>query len=622
MGKKEVNTVKHINLHEIKDPSFLKDLSYAELDVLAADIRKEIIRCTAKNGGHLSSNLGVVELTIALERFFDISKDKIIFDVGHQCYTHKILTGRSLEKLRQTGGVSGFQKIEESPYDCFDAGHSSTSISVMNGFAIARDLNREDYNVIAVIGDGAIPSGLAFEGLNNVANGEHKVIIILNDNGMSISKPVGGLSRVFGRISTAAGYNRFKYGYKKVLVKTKLGKKIYAVSLRFKNWIKRHLVQSNIFTDLGMAYLGPYNGHSIEKLEKAFKRALNTKKSVLVHVCTTKGKGYEQAENDNVGSWHGVAPFEVETGLPVKHDENHSTWSKVFSDLTMEMMEKHPETFLISPATSVGAELDPVFAKYPERCLDVGIAEEHSATLSGALSIAGRHPILSIYSTFLQRAYDEVSHDMARVNANATILIDRAGLVGADGETHQGIYDAAFLSTIPNVVVTMPSNISEAKLLYEESLQNHGVFAIRYPRSLCLTKMHDLPELPLGKWIRIHQSKERKLAIVGVGPLLRELQQLLLKNQIDCTLFNALYINPIDQSAVDELLEYDRIVIYDPYSTQGGLVSALTLNLSRQHYSGALTAFCVPNEFVKQASIKEQLEGFGLLPEQIIAKIK
>lgn len=622
MGKKEVNKVKHINLHEIKDPLFLKDLSYAELDVLAADIRKEIIRCTAKNGGHLSSNLGVVELTIALERFFDISKDKFIFDVGHQCYTHKILTGRSLEKLRQTGGVSGFQKIEESPYDCFDAGHSSTSISVMNGFAIARDLNHEDYNVIAVIGDGAIPSGLAFEGLNNVANGEHKVIIILNDNGMSISKPVGGLSRVFGRISTAAGYNRFKYGYKKVLFKTKLGKKIYAVSLRFKNWIKRHLVQSNIFTDLGMAYLGPYNGHSIEKLEKAFKRALNTKKSVLVHVCTTKGKGYEQAENDNVGSWHGVAPFEVETGLPVKHDENHSTWSKVFSDLTMEMMEKHPETFLISPATSVGAELDQVFAKYPERCLDVGIAEEHSATLSGALSIAGRHPILSIYSTFLQRAYDEVSHDMARVNANATILIDRAGLVGADGETHQGIYDAAFLSTIPNVVVTMPSNVSEAKLLYQESLQNHGVFAIRYPRSLCNTKMHDLPELPFGKWIRIHQSKERKLAIVGVGPLLRELQQLLLKNQINCTLFNALYINPIDQSAVDELMEYDKIVIYDPYSTHGGLVSSLTLNLSRRHYTGALMAFCVPNEFVKQASIKEQLENFGLLPEQIIAKIK
>ena len=334
MSKKKVNNVEHINLAEIKDPSFLKKLSYAQLNVLADDIRKEIIRCTAKNGGHLSSNLGVVELTIAIEHFFDLSKDKLIFDVGHQCYTHKILTGRPLETLRQTNGISGFQKIDESVYDCFDAGHSSTSISAANGFSIARDLKGENYNVIALIGDGSIPSGLAFEGLNNIASGKNKVVIILNDNGMSISKPVGALSKSFGKISTAAGYNRIKYGYRRVMIKTKLGKKIYNLTLRIKNWFKRHLTSPNIFTDLGFAYIGPVNGHDIRKLEKAFKRIANTEKSVVVHVCTTKGKGYELAENDNTGCWHGVAPFKIQDGAPLK-SSNHVSWSKLFADLSL-----------------------------------------------------------------------------------------------------------------------------------------------------------------------------------------------------------------------------------------------------------------------------------------------
>ena len=512
MSKKKVNKVEHINLNQIKDPSFLKNLSYAELDVLADDIRKEIIRCTAKNGGHLSSNLGVVELTIAIEHFFDLSKDKLIFDVGHQCYTHKILTGRPLETLRQTNGISGFQKIDESVYDCFDAGHSSTSISAANGFAIARDLKGENYNVIALIGDGSIPSGLAFEGLNNVASGNHKVIIILNDNGMSISKPVGALSKVFGRISTGAGYNRIKYGYRRAMFKTKFGKKIYNLSLRIKNWFKRHLTSPNIFTELGFAYLGPIDGHNIKKLEKAFKRVGNTEKSVVVHVCTTKGKGYELAENDNTGSWHGVAPFKVQDGAPVKCS-SHVSWSKVFADLSLKEMETHQDAFLISPATTVGAEIEEVLKKYPERSLDVGIAEEHAATLSGALSRGGFHPIISIYSTFMQRAYDEISHDMSRTKANATLLVDRAGLVGRDGETHQGIYDAAFLATIPNVVITMPATRKEAEYLYEESFNNHGVFAIRYPRCTCLEE-GSAEGLSFGKWIKLREAKSDRKSVV------------------------------------------------------------------------------------------------------------
>ena len=620
MSKKKVNKVEHVNLNEIKDPSFLKNLSYTELDVLADDIRKEIIRCTAKNGGHLSSNLGVVELTIAIEHFFDLSKDKLIFDVGHQCYTHKILTGRPLETLRQTNGISGFQKIDESVYDCFDAGHSSTSISAANGFAIARDLKGENYKVIALIGDGSIPSGLAFEGLNNVASGNHKVVIILNDNGMSISKPVGALSKRFGKISTAAGYNRIKYGYRKAMFKTKLGKKIYNLTLRIKNWFKRHLTSPNLFTDLGFAYIGPVDGHNIRKLEKAFKRVSNTDKSVVVHVCTTKGKGYEPAENDNSGSWHGVAPFKIQDGEPLK-TSSHTSWSKVFADLSLLEMEKHQDAFLISPATTVGAEIDNVLKKFPERSLDVGIAEEHAATLSGALSRGGFHPIISIYSTFMQRAYDEIAHDMARTMANATILVDRAGLVGRDGETHMGIYDAAFLSTIPNVVITMPSARKEAEYLYDESFNNHGVFAIRYPRATCLEE-GDKEQLSFGKWLKLKEGKTRKVAVIGVGHLVRELTNLVNEKGIDCTIFNALFINPVDEDALQNLLSYDKIVIYDAYSTQGGLVSLVTLKLSQIKFKGLISAHCVPNVFVKQASITEQLESFGLLPEQILPDLK
>ena len=622
MKKTEINKVEHIDLSGIKNPEFLKTLNNNQLVVLAEDIRKEIIRCTAKNGGHLSSNLGIVELTIAIEKFFDLSKDKIIFDVGHQCYTHKILTGRSLETLRQTGGVSGFQKISESVYDCFDAGHSSTSISAACGFAIARDLKKENYNVIAVIGDGSIPSGLSMEGLNNIVTNNHKVIVILNDNGMSISKPVGGIARSMGKISTAAGYNRIKYGYHKVMFRSKFGIKIYNFTLKFKNWIKRKIVPPNIFTDLGLAYLGPYNGHDFKALEKAFKRVNNTSKSVLIHVCSTKGKGYELAENDLTGAWHGVAPFKVETGKILKEDSNQVSWSKVMSDLTLEEMKKNDQIVLFSPATIVGAELQNVFAAYPKRCFDVGIAEEHAATTSGALSLNGFHPIISIYSTFMQRAYDEIAHDMARVGANATLLVDRAGLVGKDGETHQGIYDEAFLSTIPNVVITMPSNAEEASALLSESMNNHGVFAIRFPRSSIEQTTNNIPDIPFGSWPCLRSSCSNKLAIVGVGPLFRDLEKMISEQDVDCALFNALYINPLDENAIQQLLKFKNIAIYDAYSTQGGLVSSLTVKLSSLGYQGSISAFCIPNVFVKQASINEQLAQFGLLPEQVLDVIK
>ena len=623
MSKNDVNKVKHIDLSKIENPQFLKDLSYAELDVLADDIRKEILRATSIYGGHLSSNLGVVELTIALERSFDFSKDKLIFDVGHQCYTHKILTGRSLEKLRSEEGVSGFQKRSESIYDAYEAGHSSTSISAANGFAIARDLNKEKYDVVAFIGDASIVSGLAFEGLNNVAHSHHKVIIVLNDNGMSISKPVGAIASSFAKISTSAGYNRFKSSLRRKMYDKKVLGPIYRFFAGLKNWFKRHLVEPTIFTDLGFAYVGPVDGHNIKAIEKAIKRAKNTEKSVIIHACTLKGKGYKYAENDETGYWHGVSPFDLESGEPKNKHEGEISWSHLYSDICERELREHQNAILISPATIKGAGLDSISEEFKDRIVDVGIAEEHASTLASSLSLSGYHPIISIYSTFLHRAYDEVSHDIARMNCNATFLVDRSGLVGADGETHQGIYDEAYLSSIPNVTVTIASNADEANALFDESFNSHGPFFIRLPRTL-LKKPEGFAklDLPYGKWLKLSADDSKELAIISCGPSVRELVPLLEESGIKATLINALYLNPIDKAMLDELHDYKRIVIYDPYSTQGSLVNLSMAYLLEKGFKGSLKAYFVPNEFVKQGTIQQQLRRYGLLPEQLIEKLK
>lgn len=620
MSSKNIQTV---NLKEIKNPEFLKDLNYKELNILASDIRNEILHITSVNGGHLSSNLGVVEATIALCRTFDFTKDKIIFDVGHQCYTYKILTGRKLDSLRKKDGISGFQKISESPYDCYEAGHSSTSISAAQGFAISRDLKKENYNVIAFIGDASIVSGLALEALNSVAYGKNKVIIVLNDNGMSISKPTGAVGRMFSRISSAAGYNQIKRTYQRWLLKTKCGTKLFNISRKFKNWIKRKLVPSNLFDSMGYTYIGPVNGHDIKAMEKAFKRIKNTQKSVVVHICTTKGKGYKKAENDNNGYWHGVTPFEIETGDPKNLHPGYNSWSHIYSDLTDKMMQEHQNAFLIDPATIKGSGLEIIFDKYKTRTLDVGIAEEHAFTLASGLSCNGAHPIISIYSTFMQRAYDEISHDLARLNLNATILVDRAGLTGADGETHQGIYDVAFLNSVPNVTITMASSIEEAQYLYEESFKNHGPFFIRIPRTIIkVEKNTQKLSIPYGKWLEIRHSSTQKLAIIGFGQYLRELSDIIEENNLDCSIINALYILPLDEDKINELTNYETIVIYDPYSIEEGFSDILSKALQKKNYHGKIDIHSINKQFIKQATINEQLEDLNLLPEQIYKAIK
>ena len=622
MAKKELNLVKHIDLDSIKDPKFLADLSYEELDVLASDIRNKLVEVTSNLGGHLSSNLGAVELTLALHRVFDLSKDKVIFDVGHQCYTHKLLTGRNLNKLRQENGVSGFVKLEESPYDCYEAGHSSTSISAANGFAIARDLKGEKYDVVAFIGDGSINSGLAFEGLNNIAHSNNKVIIVINDNDMSISKPVGGLSKFLEDISTSRRYNRFKHRYQKFLSRCRFGRWLLKVSGKIKNWFKHLLTKRNIFTDLGFAYVGPINGHNIKSIERSLRRAKNTNKSVVIHAVTIKGKGYKPAENDQTGYWHGVSPFIIETGEPKNKHEGEVSWSHVFADLTEKEMEKHENAVLISPATLTGSGLTELCSKFKNRVIDVGINEEHAATLASSLALSGMHPIISVYSTFLQRAYDEVSHDIARQKLSATFLVDRAGLVGADGETHQGIYDEAYLVSIPGTVITMPSTIDEASALYDESFNNHGPFFIRLPRSL--TKKTDKinkVNTQFGKWIKVKEGS-KDLVVIAVGPFMRELESMINSERIDCTLLNAIYINPIDKEALDEVLDAKKIVIYDPYSTRGGLVNSVMAYLLEKKFKGSISAYFVPNEFVKQGTITQQMERFHITPEDVLKELK
>ena len=426
MAKKEL---KHIDLTKIENPKFLKGMSYQELDVLSDDIKNYIVDITSKNGGHLSANLGTIEATISLCRVFDFSKDKIIFDVGHQCYTYKLLTGRSLETLRKKDGISGYQKLSESPYDHFEAGHSSTSISAASGMAIARGLKKEKYHIIAFIGDSSIQNGLAFEALNNLAQSGQKVIIVLNDNDMSISQPVGGMSKVFRRMSGSSFYLKSKNVFRKFFFLTRFGKWMWVKFTKIKNWFKRKVINLTMFDTLGFDYIGPVDGHYIRHVEKALKRAKKSPKSVVVHIKTIKGHGYKYAEEDVDGEWHGVSSFNKETG-EFKSRDALVSWSEQYKFLLKNEMEIDKDLVTIVPATGHGSDLDSLFVSFPNRMIDVGIAEEHAFTMAGGLAVSGMHPVVSIYSTFLQRGYDELAHDIARMNFNLTILIDRAGLVG------------------------------------------------------------------------------------------------------------------------------------------------------------------------------------------------
>lgn len=557
-----------------KSPEKIKEYTLEELKQLSNECRSEIINAVSTHGGHLSSNLGVVEATIALFKVFDFNKDKIIFDVGHQSYTYKLLTGRSLERLREKGGVSGFPSIDESKCDSYGTGHSSTSISAAYGFALARDLKNEQFDVISFIGDASIVNGISFEGLNLLGKSNHKVIIILNDNDMAISKPVGIVADQFENDSA-----------------------------------------SKLFKDLGYMVIGPINGHDFDELIDAYKTAQDSNESVVIHIKTKKGKGYKLAEKDIVGDWHGVNKFDVETG---QIQDSSDTWSNIYSNILFESMKENENIVSLVPATGYGSSMVPLFKYFKDRTIDVGIAEEHAVISATAISLSGLRPIVSIYSTFLQRTYDQIIHDAARQNAGITFLVDRAGIVGKDGDTHQGIYDESFLMSIPNTIISMASTKENAKFLFEESFKHNSPYFIRFPKEN-YKEINDNRKYSFGKWF-YETNKNSDTVIVTFGPIINEIKIELENKNVD--IINALYQKPLDIEMIKtKLVSYEKIIIYNPYATKHGFSNNLTCELIYNGYKGEMISLSVPEKFIKHASIQETLKDLKLDIDSLIENL-
>lgn len=605
---------------DIKNPQFLKKYNSEELNELCQDIRKFIIDNLAKTGGHLASNLGAVELTVALHYVFNSPVDKLIFDVGHQSYTHKILTGRAdkFTTLRQFGGISGYQKRCESEHDPFEAGHSSTSIAAALGFAYARDLNKEKNDVVAIIGDGALTGGLAFEALNNIDTLKSKVIIVLNDNTMSISENVGGLSKFLKKIRISNSYDRAKESYKGVLSKTAIGNKIYNVTHSVKERFKKR-INDNIFTNLNIDYLGPIDGHNIEELIKAFKKAKKSKKSILIHVITKKGKGYKPAEA-NSSAWHGVGNYDVESGQQKK--SSITSISEIVSNTVYEFMEKDKDIVTITPAMIGGSKLEKIFTDFPERSIDTGITESFATTLACAISLNNKKVFLPIYSSFLQRAYDNINHDIARMNAHVVIGIDRAGLVGEDGDTHHGVFDISFLNSIPNMVICMGKDNEEIRnLLYTGFYKQKNPFCIRYERANLEFNQTKLQEIKVGTWEYLQKVKNCKNTIISYGTDVKELYTYFKDKKVN--IINARYIKPIDKDMLKELINtHQKIYIYETNIKTNSLGTNILEYFNHKEATNKIKLTGIDNKYINHGKIKDLKKNANLDLEYIVEDIK
>lgn len=595
---------KHIYTYEEFSKVNLKSMSNSELSDLANSIRKYIIEKCAINGGHLASNLGVVELTIAIHKAFNLDQDKLLFDVGHQCYTHKILTGRSLDNLRKENGVDGFIKRKESIYDHFEAGHSSTTISAAMGMALKRDLNNENYEIISLIGDSSIANGLAMEALNNLNDFHHKIIIIINDNDMSISQPVGALHNMFQSIRLSSKYLKSKEKYRNFMHKNKFLEKIYEFTRVLKNSFKNFVLKNNLFEMFGCRYIGNVDGYDFKEMEEAFNKAKKLKQSVVIHVSTIKGKGYKLSEYGNVSSWHSVKPFDITSGKVLNSlKENEETWSHIYEELLDQELNKNKQAILINPSTLVGSELSPVFKKYKTQTFDVGIAEEHALMFGAGYGLTSSKAYISIYSTFLQRAYDQLNHDISRMNIPLTLLIDRAGLVGSDGETHQGIFDESLLMSLPNFVITMAKDKAEAKALFNLSKKINHPFAIRIPSGTTLKDNSEI-NITFGKWIIEKESNINNLALISFGPKINSLLEMFKDNEI--TIINAIFQKPFDLDILNKLLNYKNIIVYDPYAIKDGFSYHLLAKLNELNYQGKVTICAIESSFIDKGTILEQ----------------
>lgn len=621
-----------MKLENIKNPKFLKDMSYQELDKLSVDIRKFLIENVAKTGGHLSSNLGIVELTMAIHRNFDCPKDKIIFDVGHQAYVHKILTGRAgkFQHLRQLNGLSGFQKMSESIYDNYEAGHSSTSLSAALGFALARDMKGENNNVIAIIGDGSIGNGLCYEALNHIGDAKTKLIVILNDNEMSISKNVGALHNTLDKIRSTKKYHKTMRETKSVLQNIPgIGKYLYRLMKYIKESFKKlYMKEGYLFEEFGLNYYGPINGHDFKELDKYLQMAKNETQPVLLHVITKKGKGYKYAEEDKIGLWHGVGPFDIETGQMLTAKTDKISWSDAIAKHLINIAKTDKKIIAITPAMANGSKLNCFKEKYPQRFIDVGIAEEHALVLANAFAIEGQKPFVSIYSTFLQRGYDEIQQDLARMNGNVVIGIDRAGIVGEDGETHQGIFDVAILNNIPNIIIMAPHNNEEAANLLYTAFQTKGLVAIRYSKGKINYQDTKYHLQSIGTWEIISYQEKRACDgyLISYGDFLNtaiDVQKDLKEKGIYLQVINARYIKPMDTKILKMLAILNKpIFVYEEVVNVGSLGSEIAKWLLENGFDNTYENFAIPDEFIKQGKREEIIKLLKLDKDNIMRKIE
>lgn len=612
-------------LDEIKKENDIKNIPLEQLPQLAGEIRTFLLEHLSKTGGHLASNLGAVELTMALHYVLCLPEDKIIWDVGHQSYTHKILTGRKegFETLRQYGGMSGFPKRKESDCDAFDTGHSSTSISAGVGLVKARDLRGESHSVISVIGDGSLTGGMAYEALNNASQLDTNFIIVLNDNYMSISENVGGMSKYLDKIRTADFYTGLKKGVTRTLEQIPVvGDSLIEQIRKTKSSIKQLVVPGMFFEDMGITYLGPVPGHDVSMLCRAFKEAKKIEGPVLIHVLTTKGKGYEPAENEP-SKFHGISPFQIETG-EVKAKSSKDSYTDIFGKVMCDEAMKRKDIVAITAAMKDGTGLSRFQRMFPERFFDVGIAEEHAVTFAAGLAAGGIKPVFAVYSSFLQRGYDQLIHDVGLQNLPVVFAVDRAGLVGSDGETHQGIFDLSYLSSIPNMTVLSPKHKWELADMLRFAIQHEGPIAIRYPRGAAYDQYEEFRSpVVYGKSEMIYEEKD--IAVISMGHMFSEavkVRESLKREGYSCTLVNGRFVKPLDGACITKLAENHKLIaVMEENVLTGGYGMQVLSFAGEQSLDVKVLPLALPDDYVEHGSVDQLRKETGIDEETMVKKI-
>ena len=612
-------------LDSINKENDIKRISDEEMPLLAEEIRAFLIEHISHTGGHLGSNMGAVELTMALHKVFDLPSDKLIWDVGHQCYTHKILSGRKqgFKHLREEEGLSGFPKRGESPCDAFDTGHSSTSISAGLGYVKARDLQDEEYKVVSIIGDGSLTGGMAYEALNNAAGLDKNFIIVLNDNRMSISNNVGGMSNYLNSLRTTEAYTGLKNNVESVLSKIPYaGEKLVKTISKAKDGIKQLVIPGMLFENMGITYLGPIDGHNIQQMIRTFEEAKRLKGAILVHVLTEKGHGYEPAVK-NPAKFHGTAPFDIATGVPLKKITKAS-YTDVFSAVIKKLGETNNKIVTVTAAMPEGTGLRRFFKAFPKRSFDVGIAEEHAVTFAAGLSLGGMVPVVALYSSFLQRAFDQVMHDVCMQNLHVVFAVDRAGIVGSDGETHHGSFDLSFLSLMPNMVVMAPKNKWELSDMIRFAVDYHGPIAIRYPKGDAYDELKEhRQQIELGKAEII--ANEAEIALIAIGSMVKVAEQVkaILKAQgQSVTLINARFVKPLDMKMLTEVAKNHKLVVtLEENVKTGGFGEQVVAYYKEKDIDIRTLIVAIPDAFVTHGSVGYLTKQIELDAETIAKKI-